>query len=671
VLAERCVACGRCVGVCAQKAKQVVSRLPRIRELLGEPDPVAMLAPSFPAAFADVRPGQVVAALRRIGFKAVVEVAFGADLVSRAYHELRTAAPDRLLLSSPCPAANAYVEKYVPELVPYLAPVLSPMAALGKALKLELRPGCRTVFFGPCLAKMREREESAVAPWVDAATTFSELRALLAEHGCELESLADEPMDGPLSKLGALYPIPGGLLHVADLAADPLTSENATVVGRESFTDTTRRLREHLARGTLGRVEARFFDVLFCKGCLGGPDMPRGESPIVRRERITRFVRERLHDPSAATSAQALERLTAVTLDRSFSADPQQGAPADPDAIREVLARTNKHQPRDELNCGACGYPTCREKAVAVLEGVAEVEMCLPFLVERLQAMVMSLNQSHEELQDAQDQLLRAERLASMGQLAAGIAHELNNPLGTILIYAHLLEEEQQAQAAAPSSGAEHSPPHGQTLLAPNDAHQQTIEDAQMIVREATRCKTIVAGLLHFARQNKVDRAPVQLRPLFEEAVQLVRVQVDGTAVTFDIDAPDDLPPANLDAGQMTQVLVNLVRNAVEAMPEGGTVTLRARWHEESAEHRITVADTGPGIPREHLPKLFAPFFTTKPVGRGTGLGLPICYGIVKMHRGTIVARNGESGVGAQFEISLPRWNGSEAGHDAILPSSG
>ncbi len=637
VIVERCVACGRCVGVCSQGAKQVVRRGGLEELFAAAPGKVlAMIAPSFPAAFTEWRPGQVVAALRRLGFAAVHEVAFGADLVSRAYQELHAAAPDRLLITTPCPAAYGFIQKYAVELLPHLAPVLSPMAALGRLLKEQLRPGCHTVFLGPCTAKLRESREEAVAPWVDLAFTFPELCDLLAQRGIDPGRLEDEELDGPHSLLGGVYPVPGGLLRAAELPCDLLDSEVATVVGRDSFTDTVERLRQKLQTNGIAKMEARFFDVLFCKGCIGGPGMPRSESLIMKKQRITRYLRERRERPTREAWERAMTVYTELALDRDFHPDPQPRSLHTEEEIREVLAQTGKRFPRDELNCGACGYHTCREKAVAVLERIAEQEMCLPYLIEQLQANIEKLNQSHDELQDAHTQLLRAERLASMGQLAAGIAHELNNPLGTILIYAHLLQE------AAAAGGSEGS-------------HGQIGEDAGMILREATRCRGIVSGLLDFARQNKVSRQPVAVRALLDEAVALVRVQLEDPRYSFQVSAASELPEASLDLDQMKQVLVNLIRNAVEAMPAGGSVLVEAEHRGASGELVLRVSDTGPGIPAEHMHKLFSPFFTTKPVGKGTGLGLPICYGIVKMHRGAISARNNApAGPGATFEITLP-----------------
>jgi len=277
--------------------------------------------------------------------------------------------------------------------------------------------------------------------------------------------------------------------------------------------------------------------------------------------------------------------------------------------------------------------------------------MCLPYLVERLEGMVQSLNRSHQELTDAQAQLIRSERLASMGQLAAGIAHEVNNPLGTILIYAHLLRDQVDSGTAVTPEGLR--------------------SDVQMILGEATRCRGIVGGLLDFARQNKVTCSHVDVRTLIDEAVNIVRAGRDES-IKYEVVASDTLPQAWLDRDQMLQVLLNIIRNAVELMPTGGKVTVQADFLEQRRELRIRIRDTGPGISPENMVKLFTPFFTTKPVGKGTGLGLPICYGIVKMHRGTITAQNNEDGPGATFEIVLPSSSPEERGQPGLFqPMSG
>jgi len=238
-----------------------------------------------------------------------------------------------------------------------------------------------------------------------------------------------------------------------------------------------------------------------------------------------------------------------------------------------------------------------------------------------------SFNQMAETLHNTQQELLQKEKLASMGQLAAGVAHEINNPLGTILLFSEAMCRE----------------------LPEGDRHR---EDLKMIIGETTRCKTIVADLLNFARQQEVLTQETDVSALLEQAIEGVSHQPSFAQVQIVRQFAPDLPIIHADPAQLQQVFINLLNNAAEAMEGGGTITIAARpldhqWVE------IRVADTGCGIPEEHLGKLFTPFFTTKPLGKGTGLGLSIVYGIVKMHRGQITVQS-QVGKGTTFTVTLP-----------------
>jgi two-component system, NtrC family, sensor kinase len=634
VMKERCIGCGRCVRACTRHAREIVNNLPHVVPFLAQGSAAIMLAPSFPAAFGNARPGQVIAGLRRAGFTGVYEVAFGADLVSRVYRALYEREPDRLTITTPCPAAVSFVRKYAPELVPLLAPVMSPMAAMGKALKLVVRPGCHTVFAGPCTAKIAEAQEDEVRPWVDVAITFREIRQIFLDKDIDASALADEEFDPPHSYLGGIYPVSGGLTRGAEIPSDVVESRVADVCGPDGFTDLVERLQQHVRDGQLERQGTRLFDVLFCRGCIQGPALDGDASLLACRDRVVEYMRSHRNVTTRQRWEEELARFADLDLSRTFEPESQVQSEPDEIQVRRILALTGKYTHEDELNCRACGYRSCREKAIAVAHGLAEVEMCLPYLVERLESMVATLNQSHAELSEAQTQLLRAERLASMGQLAAGIAHEVNNPLGTILIYGQLLSDALTEPAK----------------LDPD----QLSADVQMIVGEAGRCKSIVSGLLDFARQSKVSRTFVSIRELYEEAVHITRAQTAENEYAFVVDIPDGMPTAYIDHQQILQVLLNLLRNAKEAMSGGGTIRASAHFREPAREFRLTVSDEGTGIAPDAMKKLFSPFFSTKPVGRGTGLGLPICYGIVKMHRGSITARNNTDGPGATFEITLP-----------------
>jgi two-component system NtrC family sensor kinase len=238
-----------------------------------------------------------------------------------------------------------------------------------------------------------------------------------------------------------------------------------------------------------------------------------------------------------------------------------------------------------------------------------------------------SFNSMVETLQATERELLHKEKLASMGQLAAGVAHELNNPLSTILLYSELMYKET---------------PEG----------ERRREDLKMVIDEAQRCKFIVSDLLNFARQQEVMAKLTDLKSLVAEVIVKVAHRKKFDGIKINEEYSPDLPSIQADPAQIQQVFINLFNNAADAMDGSGTITISAK---PLGEHfvEIRVADTGSGIPKENLGKLFTPFFTTKPAGKGTGLGLSIVYGIIKMHQGQIHVES-EMGKGTTMVISLP-----------------
>jgi signal transduction histidine kinase len=299
--------------------------------------------------------------------------------------------------------------------------------------------------------------------------------------------------------------------------------------------------------------------------------------------------------------------------------------------IREILERMGKFTPEDELDCEACGYKTCREHAVAIHKGLAENEMCLPYTIERLKESLQELSVSHSQLEETKQALFNAEKLASMGQLSAGIAHEINNPLGVILLNARL-------------------------LLDFMDENSEDYEDIQLIVEQAERCKKIVSGLLDFARKNKVILQPVNIVDFMGQCMKSI-IKSDNISIAVDTERISN-PEFEIDRDQLAQVFTNLIVNAGEAMqPDGGRVRI-VLYDTEDTLH-IVVSDTGPGIPEEYRNKIFEPLFTTKQIGKGTGLGLAVTYGIIKMHHGRITVKSNTDPAagptGTEFTITIPR----------------
>jgi signal transduction histidine kinase len=225
--------------------------------------------------------------------------------------------------------------------------------------------------------------------------------------------------------------------------------------------------------------------------------------------------------------------------------------------------------------------------------------------------------------------LKQSEKLAHMGQLSAGIAHELNNPLGVVIMYSNILLEESKA---------------GDPVR----------EDLKLIVDQAARCKKIVAGLLNFARKNQVNHQQVNIKDLVDHSLEsLIIPSKVKISITDNMTSPD----AMLDTEQMMQVLTNLIKNAFEAMPDGGSINIKLE--DTLSDIIIVLSDTGTGIKEEDRAKIFEPFFTTKSIGQGTGLGLATAYGIVKMHKGQISAESNtdpdKGPTGTSFKIVLPR----------------
>ncbi|WP_258359979.1 sigma 54-interacting transcriptional regulator [Moorella sulfitireducens] len=382
VVPELCIACGHCIQVCAQQAKLVEREIARVEQFLASGRTIACLAPSFVAEFHPAWPGQVVAALKQMGFVGVYEVAFGAHLVTLEYRRYLQEAGERQgLISTPCPAVVNLVSKYYPRLLPQLVPVVSPMIALGRYLKTKLGPDNRLVFIGPCVAKKGEAMDEEVAGAIDAVLTFPELKEMFAARHIDLSACGNLDFDSEPGYLGRLYPVGGGLLRSAGIDADILANQVMVVEGREDCLEFLKAVNE-------GKMVPRMVDMLFCKGCINGPMQENKFSSFRRRKIVAEFTRQGLEQ----AKPQSLN-LEGLNLRREFH-DKTVFFPRPSEAdIRSILAELGKLTPEDELNCGACGYPSCREKAIAVYHGLAENRMCLPYLIAQLEKSNLHLRQ--------------------------------------------------------------------------------------------------------------------------------------------------------------------------------------------------------------------------------------------------------------------------------------
>lgn len=619
IIQDRCISCGNCVIVCSQHAKSIISNIDQTRyDVLPdiECERIAMVAPSFAAAFPE-NYEKIPAALKRLGFDTVVEVAFGADLIGSDYIEAVMNAEVRPVISTACPAVFNYIQKYYHELMPNLARIVSPMIALGRYLKKEKGEKTKIVFVGPCVAKKEEFTDSPVEGVIDSVLTFAELKEMLLEENIALHDLETTPFDPPRAAMGKAFPLAGGLLKSTDLPGDVLDDEIIVVEGRKKVLEIIDEIADH-------NINARFVDILFCEGCISGPAVDSNLNYYSKREKVIEFIKKDLKQVDKKVWKTNIFNSRDIDFSREFVKESQRRPTPPDEAIAEILSTIGIREKKDELNCGACGYVSCREFAIAIAKGLSEKEMCLPHLLDEIR-------EAYDNLHETEAALHSAEKLASIGQLAAGVAHEINNPLGTIMVYAGLLKK----------------------LVDKHKIVEDISYDLDMIMGEANRCKAIVANLLNFARQGKLN---ISTFDIFAETRNIVK-KLDTSGKFTGIKIIDHLPKSGMiqgDRDQVEQVLANLLLNAADALRKSETKVISLSCEDLGESIKVFIADSGEGIKKENYGKLFTPFFTTKEAGRGTGLGLAIAYGIMKMHKGDINFVS-EEGKGTEFFIRLPK----------------
>jgi len=607
VMKERCITCGNCLKVCVPKAKQVESDIGVVWQLLGQYPPViAILSSSFPAALLKCTPGQLVTALRKLGFSEVMEDSFGAELVGREYAQLLSKDKGRPVLSSNCPAVVTYIEKYHPSLINNLAPIVSTMIASGRVIKWQYNPEAKVVFIGPCVAKKAESRDEKVAGVIDAVLTFAELKEMFAAKGITPETEGEEEFSGPKPNLGRLFAMSGGLLKVAGLSDDILENEVISAHGRDYVVKILREFAQ-------GDITTRLVNLHFCHGCIDGPVIDNELSGFRRKELVANYAASQA-DP--AQTERDIQEYANIDLNRRFTTRSVGLPTPSEEEVQSVLKQIGKTDPKEQINCGACGYTSCRELAIAVCQDIAEIEMCWPYVLNKLK--------------DTQEDLIQAEKLTSLGQMAASIAHEVNNPLAGVLVYTQLLAKK---------------------IAGDSLPKEKALDYLSKMESELTRSSRMIRNLLDFARQSPPSLRAIKPNEVIERALSLVAHSAEMQHIEVLKELSPSLPTVMADFDQLQQVCTNLILNAVQAMPDGGRLTLCTSA--DNNQFKIEVQDTGCGISVENMRKLFTPFFTTKGKGKGVGLGLAVGYGIIQRHQGRIEVQS-EEGKGATFTIYLP-----------------
>jgi len=365
IIGNECILCGHCFVVCPQNAKEIVDGTEKARVLLQSGDPVVVsLAPSFIANYEGVGIESMRRALKKLGFFDVEETAIGATIVKREYERMLQEEERDIIITSCCHSVNLLIQKHFPAALEYLADVMSPMQAHCADIKKRM-PNAKTVFIGPCVAKKDEAEH--YEGLVDAVLTFEELTNWLKSEFIELERETD---DTPESR-ARFFPTTGGILKTMAQNAPGYTY--LAIDGTENCIAALKDIES-------GKIHKCFIEMSACVGsCIGGPVMEKyhSTSPIKDYVTVAEYAGERDFEVGQPVPME---------LKKHFSIIEKRLQTPSESEIMAVLRQMGKFKPADELNCGSCGYNSCREKAIAIIQGKAEISMCLPFLKDKAES---------------------------------------------------------------------------------------------------------------------------------------------------------------------------------------------------------------------------------------------------------------------------------------------
>ncbi|MFR0987227.1 MAG: [Fe-Fe] hydrogenase large subunit C-terminal domain-containing protein [Frisingicoccus sp.] len=390
IMKEYCILCGKCLEVCPQNAKTFVSDLDRVKYYIRSGEKVVVsIAPSYLGIMDYETPGQVVDGLLKLGFTAVRETAEGAALVTAEYARILSERQMTNMITTCCPSVNDLIEKYYPSLVRFMAPVVSPMVAHGRLIKKIYGEDTKVVFLGPCVAKKEEAEgDERTEGAIDAVIHFGELKEWMQSENILLSECENRPMANPDPKINRLYPISRGVIQSVMLSKPAegqseihISPEDQLAGYRHLFVDGIENCRELLEAMEAGEIQNCFIEMNMCEGgCIKGPATTKMEFSRYR-------ARFHIEDQVEYAPAESLEAPVDVAMAKKFCSRKENDHMPTEEDIQEILKATGKYNKDQELNCGACGYTSCREKAIAVFQGKAELDMCLPHTYEQAQSM--------------------------------------------------------------------------------------------------------------------------------------------------------------------------------------------------------------------------------------------------------------------------------------------
>ena len=436
ILENRCIGCGLCFIACTPRAVEFRDSREEVKKLLGsDKKTVALVAPSIAPEFYDITDyRKFVGMLRVLGFDYVHEDSFGVDLIAAEYANLFSMAEGKYYITANCPSIVKLIEKFHPELVPNLAPFISPMIATAMVVKELYGEETATIFIGPCIDNKDEAFLYRGGRLVDSVLTFIELRQLFEEFEIQERTVKMSEFDPPYGNWGALYPLPAGIVQAGGIKRDFFTSNVITAAGKEEVFEALNDFGKYID------TIHHHFNLFFCHGCMLGPGMERHTERFRRRALVRLYAEKRVGMLDKVRWKKDMDKWSKLDFTRTFTPDDQRIPEPPAEAINEVLKIIGKDNPDEELNCGACGYQSCREFASTVAKGLAVPEMCHTFNLRNKQEYIETLRQTNRKLAETKRALKESEEMAMREKDMAQSASDMMNnmleklPTGVVIV---------------------------------------------------------------------------------------------------------------------------------------------------------------------------------------------------------------------------------------------
>ncbi len=436
IVPGRCIGCGLCYVSCTPRAIDFRDSMEEVKLLLSSGrKTAALIDPSIASEFDDITDyRKFVAMIRKLGIDYVHEISFGVDLIAASYAKLFSKAEGKYYITANCPSVVKLIEKFHPEMVPSLAPLVSPMIATAMVVKELYGPEIATILIGPCIDAKDEALQYNSGKMVDCVLTFIELRKLFDENKIQERLVKMSDFDPPHGNWGALYPLPAGIIQAGGIKRDMVSSSVITASGKEEILEAINDFDKYI-----DNIQ-HHFNLFFCHGCLLGPAMMHHNERFKRRSLVRHYAEKRVGVLDKALWKENMDKWSKLDFSRTFLPDDQRIPEPPEEAIDEVLKIVGKDNPDEEINCGACGYLSCRDFASTVAKGLAVPEMCHTFNLRNKQEYIETLRQTNRKFAETKKALKDSEELARREkEIAQSTSDMMNNmleklPTGVVIV---------------------------------------------------------------------------------------------------------------------------------------------------------------------------------------------------------------------------------------------